>query len=88
MVVEYSELQHDHPVAHFDKPDRLAVSGVHRGVQRALYDGRRDEVIPAHGIRLPVITPADRDAMPRGRIRRNPDHDLPAIRELLRSPTS
>jgi hypothetical protein len=43
VVVEYRELQHDHPVAHFDKPDRLTVSGVHRGVERAHYDARRDE---------------------------------------------
>ena len=88
VVVEYRELQHDHPVAHFDKPDRLTVSGVHRGVQRALYDARRDEFIPAHGIRLVVITPADLDATPRGRLRRNRDFDLSAIRELLNSPTT
>jgi len=36
VFVEYRELQHDHFVTHFDKPDRLTVSGVHRGVQRAL----------------------------------------------------
>jgi len=27
LVVEYRELQHDQPVPHFDKPDRLTVSG-------------------------------------------------------------
>ena len=66
----------------------LIVSGVHRGVQRALYDARRDELIPEHGIRLVAITPADLDATPRRRLRRNSDHDLPAILELLKSPTS
>ena len=86
VVVEYRERQHDQPLAHFDKPDRLTVSGVHRGLQRALYDARRDELIPAHGIRLVVITPADLDATPRGRLRRQPDHDLPAIKRLLLSP--
>lgn len=29
LVVEYRERQHDQPVPHFDKPDRLTVSGVH-----------------------------------------------------------
>ncbi len=41
-VVEYREVQHDRPVRHFDKPDVLTVSGVHRGAQHALYDARRD----------------------------------------------
>ena len=67
---------------------RLTVSGVHRGVQRALYDARRDELIPAHGIRLVVITPADLDATLRGRLRRNLTNDLPAVRALLDKPTS
>ena len=83
VVVEYRELQHNRPVAHFDKPDRVTVSGVHRGIQRALYDARRDEIIPAHGIALVVVTPTDLDATPRGRLRRNVDQDLPAIRQLL-----
>lgn len=86
IVVEYRERQHDQPLNHFDKPDRLTVSGVHRGLQRALYDARRDELIPAHGIRLVIITPADLDATPRGRLRRHPEHDLPAIKRLLLSP--
>ncbi|MFF3286424.1 hypothetical protein [Streptomyces sp. NPDC003023] len=30
LVVEYRELQHDRPVPHFDKPDRLTISGVPR----------------------------------------------------------
>lgn len=85
LVVEYRERQHDQPVPHFDKPERLTVSGVHRGIQRALYDARRDELIPRQGIRLVVITPAHLDATPRGRLRRNEAHDLPAIRRILGS---
>ncbi|MET7671492.1 hypothetical protein [Micromonospora luteifusca] len=83
LVVEYRERQHDQPVAHFDKPDKLTVSGVHRGDQRALYDARRDSEIPAHGLRLVVIRPADLDADSRGRLRRNSASDLQAIRKLL-----
>lgn len=71
LVVEYRELQHDQPMPHFDKPDKLTVSGVHRGEQRALYDTRRDTEIPAQGLRLVVIRPADLDADGRGRLRRN-----------------
>lgn len=86
LVVEYRERQHDQPVAHFDKPDKpdkLTVSGVHRGDQRALYDARRDTDIPAHGLRLVVIRPAHLDADSRGRLRRSRASDLQAIRKLL-----
>lgn len=83
IVVEYRERQHGQAVAHFDKPDRLTVSGVHRGLQRALYDARRDREIPAHGLMLVVITPDDLVATPRGRLRRTVDFDRESIRRLL-----
>ncbi|MBY8341243.1 hypothetical protein LXH13_19435 [Streptomyces spinosirectus] len=83
LVVEYRELQHDQPTPHFDKPDTLTVSGVHRGEQRALYDARRDTEIPAHGLRLIVIRPADLDADGRGRLRRNRETDLAALKRIL-----
>jgi hypothetical protein len=83
LVVEYRELQHDRPVPHFDKPDRLTVSGVHRGMQRALYDARRDMEIPAHGLRLVVIRPRDLDSDGRGRLRRTVITDRQVLRELI-----
>ncbi|MFE5613973.1 hypothetical protein ACFQ69_03120 [Streptomyces sp. NPDC056470] len=83
LVVEYRELQHDQPMPHFDKPDRLTVSGVHRGEQRALYDARRDTEIPARGLRLVVIRPSDLDADSRGRLRRNETADLAALKKVL-----
>ncbi|MGX1546846.1 hypothetical protein [Streptomyces adustus] len=83
LVVEYREPQHDQPMPHFDKPDKLTVSGVHRGEQRALYDARREAEIPAHGLRLVVIRPADLDADGRGRLRRNREADLTALRKIL-----
>ena len=86
VVVEYRERQHDRPVAHFDKPDRLTISGVHRGRQRAIYDARRDTLIPAHGLRLVVIRPADLASTPAGRLRRYPDTDLPAVLDCLTPP--
>ncbi|WP_406175884.1 hypothetical protein [Streptomyces sp. NBC_00996] len=83
LVVEYRELQHDQPMPHFDKPDRLTISGVHRGEQRALYDARRDTEIPAHGLRLVVIRPTDLDADTRGRLRRNREADIAALSKIL-----
>ncbi|MGC5004780.1 hypothetical protein [Streptomyces sp. DT203] len=83
VVVEYRELQHDQPMAHFDKPDILTVSGVHRGEQRALYDARRDTLIPQNGLRLVVIRPADLDGDSRGRLRRSRDADLATVRRIL-----
>ncbi|MEW2118654.1 hypothetical protein AB0945_26365 [Streptomyces sp. NPDC005474] len=83
LVVEYRELQHDRPMPHFDKPDRLTVSGVHRGEQRARYDARRDTLIPQNGIRLVAVRPADLDANSRGRLRRSRGADLEAVRGLL-----
>lgn len=83
LVVEYREVQHDRPVAHFDKPDRLTISGVHRGQQRALYDARRESEIPAHGLRLVVIKPADLTCDKRGRLKRIRGVDLDGVRARL-----
>jgi hypothetical protein len=88
LVVEYRERQHDVPVPHFDKPDRMTVSGVHRGLQRKIYDQRRDKLIPAHGLRLVVIKPADLAADRRGRLLRHRDHDLQTIRSKLADPST
>lgn len=85
LVVEYRELQHARPVPHFDKPDRLTVSGVHRGVQRALYDTRRAKLIPERGIRLVVITPSQLASNSRGRLLRHRETDLEVVREILHS---
>ncbi|MET9875413.1 hypothetical protein ABZZ36_12410 [Actinacidiphila glaucinigra] len=83
LVVEYREIQHDRPVTFFDKPDRLTVSGVHRGAQRALYDARREALIPANGLELLIIRPADLAADSRGRLRRVREADLAVLRRLL-----
>ncbi len=81
LVVEYREQQHDRPVAFFDKPDRLTVSGVHRGEQRESYDRRRDELIPQHGLRLWVVQPDDVAGNSRGRLaRRDRERDLALLR--------
>ncbi len=55
LVIEFQEKQHTEAVKHFDKPDVLTVSGVHRGIQPRIYDDRRRELIPAHGLSLVII---------------------------------
>jgi hypothetical protein len=83
LVVEYQERQHGEPVPHFDKPHVLTISGVHRGLQRRLYDERRASEIPAHGLRLVVVRPGDLAANSRGRLLRERSHDTERVRRLL-----
>lgn len=85
VVVEYRELQHDRPMPHFDKPHVLTISGVHRGVQRALYDVRRDQEMPRHGIKLVILKPSDLVSGSRGRLLRQRDADMSVIRGMLRA---
>lgn len=82
LVVEFHEKQHTEAVAHFDKPDRITVSGVHRGVQRRIYDDRRRELIPQRGLTLVIIPMADFTI--KGRyIVQNHDADLSVVRAAL-----
>ena len=83
LVVEYRERQHFEANKHFDKPDVLTVSGVHRGEQRRIYDHRRETEIPAHGLRLVIVTPVDLDSDSRGRLRRSERADREQIEVLL-----
>jgi hypothetical protein len=83
LVIEYRERQHDQPVPFFDKPGVTTVSGVDRSTQRLLYDERRDQEIPAHGLTLSIIRPSDLDSTAAGRLRRNRDGDLVRLRALL-----
>jgi hypothetical protein len=57
LVIEYNERQHTEPVRFFDR--RIVSNGMTRGEQRRLYDARRAEVLPSHGIRLLVLSYTD-----------------------------
>lgn len=83
LVVEYRERQHDEATPFFDKTDRVTVSGVHRGEQRKIYDERREELIPTHGLRLLIIRPGQLAADSRGRLRRDRAHDQAALEQLV-----
>lgn len=87
LVVEYWEYQHDQPSAFFDKRDRLTVSGVHRGEQRARYDRRRQEEIPRHGLRLLIVRARELSCDKRGRLLRDAKHDRVELARLLRAGT-
>lgn len=50
LVIEYQERQHVESAPFFDR--RKTVSGVSRGIQRALYDQRRREVLPQNALHL------------------------------------
>lgn len=50
LVIEFKEKQHTEEVNFFDR--RQTVSGVGRGEQRKIYDQRRRDVLPEHGITL------------------------------------
>lgn len=83
LVIEYRERQHTESIAHFDKPDKMTVSGVHRGEQRKIYDERRRIVLPKHGIDLVEISYSDFNYDREKRIIRNPQNDLEIVKRLL-----
>ena len=81
IVVEFRESQHYESTPFFDKPDRLTVSGVHRGEQRRRYDERRDIEIPARGLRLVVMRTEDLEL--RGKRIRRRARDIEVVKRLL-----
>lgn len=83
LVVEYHERQHTEKVDIFDKPERKTVSGVSRSEQRKIYDKRRAEVLPKHGIRLIVISYDDFEYDGAKRLRRDKEHDLEVVKKKL-----
>jgi hypothetical protein len=87
LVVEFYERQHSEAVPFFDKPDRMTVSGVSRGEQRALYDERRRQLIPKQGIRLVVVT-LDTFESKRGKINRAHERDVAAVAKILNDSTA
>lgn len=82
LVIEYREVQHDRPVGHFDRPDRMTVSGVHRGEQRKLYDERASNRSPRKIPDFVVIGVEDLSSDSRGRLRRDRESDLRTLRRL------
>lgn len=85
LVVEYRERQHTESVTFFDKPNRMTVSGVHRGEQRKIYDERRRKLLPANGLTLIEISYSDFNHDNQKRIIRNEKQDTEVIRKFLQA---
>ncbi len=81
LVVEYKERQHTESVAFFNK--ETTVSGVSRDEQRRIYDQRRRDVLPKHGIQLIEISYTDLKHDNRKRLIRSRQEDIAVIRRLL-----
>lgn len=82
LVIEFHERQHKEAVKLFDK--RPTVSGVPRGEQRKIYDQRRRDLLPRHGIALVEFTVYDFPHDSRRRLLRRPNEDKRIIFERLR----
>lgn len=83
LVIEYKEQQHTKSNKFFDKPDLFTVSGVHRGEQRKIYDKRRLEVLPKHGIRVIEIFYSDFNHDSKDRILRG-NGDLERVKKIVK----
>lgn len=80
LVVEYCESQHTESVPFFDRKE--TVSGVSRGEQRKLYDERRRNILPEHGIKLIEIHYSDFGEAKH--IQRDYKKDKEIVRRLLK----
>ncbi len=83
LVIEYNEYQHYQLIEFFDKPHRMTISGVHRGMQRKLYGERRQKVIPENGLQLVDISFRDFQYDGRNRIKRDLWYDVSILRKIL-----
>jgi hypothetical protein len=80
VVVEFRERQHSEAVPIFD--DKPTVSGMSRGQQRALYDQRRRNVLPRHGLRIVELDYSQFSCQARKKLQRNAS-DVEVIRKAL-----
>lgn len=82
LVVEFKERQHTEDVNFFDK--RQTVSGMGRGEQRKLYDQRRRDELPKHGIKLIELDYSEFEHSRGKKLVRNREEDLKVIGKKLK----
>ena len=81
LVVEYMEIQHFKKGMYGNK--YCPASGMYRDNQRAMYDQRRRDILPKHGIKLVEIKYSDFAYNSKYRLLRNREEDIKVIRKLL-----
>jgi hypothetical protein len=79
LVVEYQERQHTESVKFFNKP---TATGIMRDAQRRIYDQRRLDVLPRHGINIIVLDYTVFKTKNK-KLLRNTLHDEQILREKL-----
>jgi hypothetical protein len=83
LAIEFNEQQHTKTVKHFDKPNVMTVSGVHRGEQRRIYDERKKELLLKNGIQLLHISYDMFECTRNGKLIRNKKKDEEVVRGIL-----
>lgn len=83
LVIEFMEKQHTEGVTHFDKPNVMTISGVSRGEQRRIYDKRRRDLLPKHGLKIIEFDYSEFEHTSSKKLLRNRESDLGIIREKL-----
>ena len=78
--LKYYESQHTELTPFFD--NKKTVSSVSRGEQRRIYDQRRKDVLPKHGIRLIIIPYTDFGNTKK--LERNHDYDFNVVKDILK----
>ena len=81
LVVEFREKQHTEEVIFFDR--RQTVSGMGRGEQRKLYDQRRRDILPKHGIALVELDYELFEHTRNKKLIRNKESDLKVVKNAL-----
>ncbi len=81
LVVEYLEIQHFKKGMFGNK--YCPASKMHRDEQRALYDQRRRDILPKHGIKLVEMPYYEFAFNQKWRLLRNRDEDIVVVKRLL-----
>lgn len=81
LVIEYRERQHTEEVKFFNR--RQTISGVNRGEQRKIYDQRRRDILPIHGIKLLEIGYEDFEYNRTKRLLRKQVNDMLVLENTL-----
>lgn len=80
VFLKYYESQHTELTPFFD--NKKTVRSVSRGEQRRIFDQRRKDVLPKHGIRLTIISYTDFGNTKK--LERNHDYDFNVVKDILK----